>query len=145
LELVEVFEEGAFGSRFIAREGEENGGLYDVVAENEGEAAAVVEVGVFLLHALAEGVEAELEEAGLDGADAAARPSGAVGPVLRRALLRLASIWRREDIGKTSDLGSWRGKRERRVPSCPHVTGRDGNPGAMGCRDSDVSHSERMS
>ncbi len=31
---------------------------------------------MFLLHALAEGVEAELEEAGLDGADAGEAPGG---------------------------------------------------------------------
>ncbi len=73
---MEVSEEGAFGAGFIAGEGEEDGGLYDVVAEDEGEATAVVEVRVFLLHALAEGVEAELEEAGLNGADAGETPGG---------------------------------------------------------------------
>ncbi|HSB16295.1 MAG TPA: hypothetical protein VLE22_17705, partial [Bryobacteraceae bacterium] len=73
---MEVLEEGAFGTRFIAREGEEDGGLDDVVTEDEGEAAAVVKVRVLPFHALAEGVEAELEEAGLDGADAGEAPGG---------------------------------------------------------------------
>ena len=73
---MEVLEEGAFGTGFIAGEGKEDRGLDDVIAEDKGETATVVEVRVLPFHAFAEGVEAELEEAGLDGADAGEAPGG---------------------------------------------------------------------